>query len=231
MQRVDINKGIATLMGWPTTVIGDSVFLEHPVKNYGFGYQHNFDVLDGSLGSKALCLDLLERFSVTYHPKRKDTPYRYGSNGPYARCGSHEPVMDDTPEKAICVAVLRVHAISDHVAPDTEGIYLQGRDLFVSADQYGLSLHHQCGDVFILSADAEGLTLDAVGRPGADRPGTSRCHFVRSGSDFVLSVEGVNTEQFRLSSADASSLIEFIRSVAPQVWKNVLTHLERGIHS
>lgn len=109
MNRFDLNKGIATLMGWSITVIHDSVFLEQPVKPYGFDYQHCFDVLDGSLGSRALCFDLLDKFSVTYHPKREGIPYRYGKTGPYARCGSHEPVTDDTPERAICTAILKAY--------------------------------------------------------------------------------------------------------------------------
>lgn len=111
LSRFEINKGIAQLMGWRTSIVHDSVFLEHPVKAYGLDYHQAFDVLDGSIGSKALCLDLLEKFVVTYHPKRMDTPYRYSQKyGPYARCGSHEPVYDESPEKAICTAILLVYS-------------------------------------------------------------------------------------------------------------------------
>lgn len=106
MTRFEINKGIALLMGWNVTTIHESVFLDHPVITYGFDYQHCFDILDGSVGSKALCFDLLEKFKVTYHPQKEDGNYRFGEGGAYARCGSHEPVSDERVEKAICMAIL-----------------------------------------------------------------------------------------------------------------------------
>lgn len=109
----EISAGIAALLAYQFTLLDDTVVLGHPVKKYGFELGHHFNMLDGSIASKALCLDLLEQFSVTYHPKRpEDQQYRFGQSGPYARCGSHEPIYDECPEKAICLAVLKTYGTS-----------------------------------------------------------------------------------------------------------------------
>lgn len=114
MKKLEITIGIAKLLKWNVSVTHDAVILEHPVEEYGFKDQHRLDVLDGSLGSKALCLDLLERFTVTYYPKRESgNEYRYGSVGSYARCGSLEPFESECTEKAICMAILKANPVQE----------------------------------------------------------------------------------------------------------------------
>ena len=118
LSTFELNAGIAALLGYEYSVLNQTVYLEQPVRKYGFDYHHEFNVIDGSLGSKALCFDLLTEYQATFYPKRQDdAEYRFGHAGPYARCGSHEPVVDECPEKAICMAILKTYSpdMGDHL--------------------------------------------------------------------------------------------------------------------
>jgi len=104
----ELKMGIAKLVGYQVTTVHDTVYHEQPVKTYGWDCHQEFNPLDGSLGSKAFCRDLMDTYSVTYYPKR-DFDYRYGKEGPYARCGSHEPFYCDDGNRAILTAVLMTY--------------------------------------------------------------------------------------------------------------------------
>lgn len=82
---------LAKLEGFSIETLHDSVFLAQFLKPYGWGYHDEFSPFDDSMSAKAFCLDLIQKYGITYHPAR-DTQYRFGSYGPYVRIGSHQPV-------------------------------------------------------------------------------------------------------------------------------------------
>lgn len=60
----------------------------------------------------ALCHQLMIQYGVTFHPKVVEgSSYRFRpkGRGPYARCGSHEPIHNENPNTAICLAIYHTY--------------------------------------------------------------------------------------------------------------------------
>ena len=114
MTPLEINEKLAVLLGFSVKVDNDSVFVKPTNDKEEAAHFTEFDMFDGTDRSRALCFDLIERFCVTIHPRRT-LAYRYGQCGPYARCGSHEPVYNDCLVRAVCEAVVKTYGPDDEV--------------------------------------------------------------------------------------------------------------------
>tara|TARA_Y100001936_G_C16055107_1_gene660439 strand:+ start:1508 stop:2014 length:507 start_codon:yes stop_codon:yes gene_type:complete len=117
LSDTEVNLTVAKLNGWTVTELHGKVFLEHPVKRYNLDYLSELNVFDGSIGSKALCLDMMTKFSVTFHPAREETQQ-------YGRCGSHQPVAHENTERVIFTVI----AITFANQPQTKyGFFKNGK--------------------------------------------------------------------------------------------------------
>lgn len=98
------------------------------------------------------------------------------------------------------------------------GIYLQKGDLFVSPNEHGLNLITQFDERTIDAKYAKSLTLNPVDNTNTNSSCGFRVRFICTESDVILSIEGINLEQYRLSLEDAKSLIEYIGRVSAAMW-------------
>lgn len=102
------------------------------------------------------------------------------------------------------------------------GMYIQNGDLYVSPDQYGLNLITQWGEQHIPARYVKALDLDHVGNSNAGIVSAYGVRFLRSTSGMVLLVEGGDIDEYRMSMADATSLVDFIRKISKEMWKQDL---------
>lgn len=98
------------------------------------------------------------------------------------------------------------------------GIYLQGGDLFVSADKHGLNLITQWDEKSIDAKYVKDLTLDVVESAETKSSNSFRVRLNHAESAILLSVEGKNLDTYRLTFEDAKLLTEYINNIAKKMW-------------
>lgn len=99
------------------------------------------------------------------------------------------------------------------------GIYLQNGDLLVYPDQYGLNLANQWDERSIDASYVKSLTLNPIGFTETDSSCGLRVSLTQTGINSVqFSIKGIHHDAYRLSLNDATSLLEYINKVSPEIW-------------
>lgn len=97
-QKIKVISEVLKLEGIAFTIVRNAVCLDQDLHQYNMCEGYEFDPFSDDLNIKAMALDFLEKYKVTYQPEREE------SHG-YARCGSHMPQVGSNPTESIFLAV------------------------------------------------------------------------------------------------------------------------------